>query len=232
MVRGVLEMQEPMVIRPKTNGQRDMIVDSCDAWLLTSPPIKQLELYNDHFKSAADAYRGGITRHRGLAAENEEAAAELSESNIVVDEAARVLLGDVLLKHGADGLKKVEALFDGRTRGEFTRLPHRDQRDVQTEALRRIDAKEPGYTLLDPVYLAAFRAAHDHFTAAIKREDATRTARRLGLDALDDLRPTFDKSWTRFVGMIGPVLGERIGDLVPDFSREQAKKAKPSTDTK
>lgn len=232
MVRGVLEMQEPMVIRPKTNGQRDMIVDSCDAWLLTSPPIKQLELYNDHFKSSADAYRDGITHHRNLAAENEEAAADLSECNIVVDEAARVLLGDVFVKHGANGLKKVEALFDGRTRGEFTRLPHRDQRDVQTEALRRIDAKEPGYTLLDAVYLAAFRAAHDRFTAAIKREDATRTARRLGLDALDDLRPTFDKSWTRFVGMIGPVLGERIGDLVPDFSREQAKKAKPSTDTK
>jgi hypothetical protein len=225
-------MQEPMVIRPKTNGQRDMIVDSCDAWLLTSPPIKQLELYNDHFKSSADAYRDGITHHRNLAAENEEAAADLSECNIVVDEAARVLLGDVFVKHGANGLKKVEALFDGRTRGEFTRLPHRDQRDVQTEALRRIDAKEPGYTLLDAVYLAAFRAAHDRFTAAIKREDATRTARRLGLDALDDLRPTFDKSWTRFVGMIGPVLGERIGDLVPDFSREQAKKAKPSTDTK
>ena len=221
-----------MVIRPKTNGQRDMIVDSCDDWLLTPPPAEQLTLYTNYFKSAADAYRGGITHHRNLAAENEEAASDLSDRNIVVDEAARVLLGDVLLKHGADGLKKVEALFDGRTRGEFTRLPHREQRDVQTEALRRIDAKEPGYTLLDTVYLAAFRAAHDRFTAAIKREDATRTARRLGLDALDDLRPTFDKSWTRFVGMIGPVLGERIGDLVPDFSREQAKKAKPSTDTK
>lgn len=231
MVRGVLEIKELMVIRPKTNGQRDMIVDSCDAWLLTSPPVEQLKLYNSYFKSAADAYRDGITHHRALAAENEDAAAELTDRNIEVDEAARVLLGDVNLKHGPDGLKKVEALFDGRTRGEFTRLPHREQRDVQTEALRRIDAKEPGYTLLDPVYLASFRAAHDRFTAAIKREDATRTARRLGLDALDDLRPTFDKSWTQFVGMIGPILGERIGDLVPDFSREQAKKAKPSTRT-
>ena len=220
-----------MVIRPKTNGQRDMIVDSCDDWLLTYPPAEQLTLYNNYFKSAAEAYRAGMTHHRSLAAENEDAAADLSESNIVVDEAARQLFGDVLVKHGAEGVKKVETLFDGRTRGEFTRLPYRDQRDVQTEALRRIDAKEPGYTLLDAVYLAAFRAAHDRFTAAIKREDATRTARRLGLDALDDLRPNFDKSWTQFVGMIGPVLGERIGDLVPDFSREQAKKAKPNTRT-
>ena len=218
-----------MVIRPKTNGQRDMIVDSCDDWLLTSPPAEQLTLYNNYFKSSADAYRARMTNHRALAADNEEAAVELSASNIDVDEAARQLLGDVFVKHGAEGLKKVEALFDGLTRGEFTRLPHRDQRDVQTEALRRIDAGEPPAALLDPGYLATFRAAHDRFSAAIKREDATRTARRLGLDALDDLRPTFDKSWTRFVGMIGPLLGERIGDLVPDFSREQAKKAKPST---
>jgi hypothetical protein len=220
-----------MVIRPSTNGQRDMIVDSCDAWLLTSPPAEQLALYNDYFKSSADAYRAGITLHRALAAENEEAAVELSSNNVEVDEAARQLFGDVLVRHGTKGVKKADSLFGGRTRGEFTRLPYRDQRDVQTEALRHIDAKEPGYDLFDPVLLAAFRAAHDRFNAAIKREDATRTARRLGLDALDDLRPSFDKSWTSFVGMIGPMLGSRIGDLVPDFSREQATKAKPSTST-
>jgi hypothetical protein len=60
--------------------------------------------------------------------------------------------------------------------------------------------------------------------SAILHENAELSARKRANARLDDLRDTFDRDWTTFVGMIGPMLGAQIGELVPDLGRGRRRK--------
>lgn len=213
-----------LIVRPQSDDERGNILSFIESWLASGPPDEQRALYERWFLPQATAYEEGRAAHRRLVVAHEQHAAERVTLKAEADEALRRLFVELNLRHGAEGVRRARGLLNGKAPGAVARMPLKEGAYLMRELTRRAAAGDPDASELDAGLLTALGDVAERLWLSILHEDAELSARKRANARLDDLRDTFDRDWTTFVGMIGPMLGARIGELVPDLGRGRRKK--------
>lgn len=213
-----------LIVRPQSDDERGTILSFIESWLASSPPEEQRALYERWFWPQATAYEEGRAAHRRLVVAHEQHAAERVTLKAEADEAMRRLFVELNLRRGAEGMRRARGLLNGKAPGAVARMPLKEGATLMLQLTRRAAAGDPDAKELDAGLLTALGDLAERLWTSILHEDAELSARKRANARLDDLRDTFDRDWTTFVGMIGPMLGDQIGELVPDLGRGRMKK--------
>ncbi len=203
--------------RPENHFERKVVIKFIEDYFTGPDADPDLTLiYNRGFSDTVSAIVG-----RYLAQSRSQAALKAAHevqvaANADADAKLRTLSMHTLMNRGPEALAELERAWGGQTRSELVASNHARQVAAVDKLFVAVDA---GLVLpVSETHLAELRVANKVMSDAVNEVIRCAAAAKADTEALAALLPTFDAGWVRFSATAKELLGDKLGQLVPDLT--------------